>query len=309
MKAMLPNGGTTLRLELRGDAGAAPLLVVGPGPGFPFLQEVPRIERALGLDAWHAAYLEQRGCGASGAAEQGVERSIDDVGAAARWLAARAGRPVTVVGISIGASYAVASAARDPSPFRGLVGLGVDVDIAAADVLAHQYAVAVASSRHNDRALAAAAGFAAPVVTARALQLRAKWLSELGGLQPGTRWGRLVRQTFLDILRRYGPIGAVRALAAMPRIQDALLPELARFSLREVRRLDVPLALVHGARDAVSPPELVRDWVGSLKAPSTSLEVVDGAGHVPYIEAPDAVRRTLDATVGWREVRAVQRVS
>jgi len=294
MKMNLSNRDATLALEVRGAAGAPPVLVVGPGPGFPLLQEVPRIERALGLDAWHAAYLEQRGCGTSPPAAQSVAGSIDDVAAATRWLAKRAGRPVTVLGMSMGASYAVAAAARDATAFQAIVGLGLDVDIPAADVRAHGFVVHRATARGDRRALAAADRFVAPVVTRKAFQLRAKWVTELGGMQRGTRWGRVVRQTFVDLVRGYGTIGALRALGAMNRVQDAFLPELARFTLHDVRRLDVPVALVHGAGDAVSPPELVREWLDRLAAPSKSLDVLEGVGHVPHVEAPAAVRRRLE---------------
>src|SRR5262249_53391769 len=83
MRTALHNDGADLTVELRGAAGAAPVLVVGPGPGFPLLHEARAVERLLGLDAWQAAYLEQRGCGRSRGGAQGVERSIGDVAAAA----------------------------------------------------------------------------------------------------------------------------------------------------------------------------------------------------------------------------------
>jgi len=282
-----------LAVAVRGPRGAQPALVVGPSPGFPLLHEVRQIEPALDLGEWRTAYLEQRGCGRSRDGEPTIARSIDDVAAAARWLAADAGEPVVVIGMSLGASYAVAAAARDPSPFRAIVGLGLDVDIAAADLAAHAFVV-----EHGDqRAQAAAAQFAAPVTTSRPFRTRAKWLTELGGMQSGTRWSQLMRRTFVSIVRGYGPIGAIRALRAMPRVQDAMLPQLASWGLQDVRRLDVPLALVHGAADAVSPVGLVRDWLDALDAPSATLRVVDGVGHLPHVERPDIVREAIAAVV------------
>src|SRR5262249_28035959 len=141
---MLVRDGATLAVRVRGTAGAPPVLVIGPGPGFPFLQDVRAIERALGLDAWRAAYFEQRGTGRSRGGAQGVERSIADVGAAARWLADAEGAPVVAIGISMGASYAIEAAARDPSPFRAIVGLGTDIDVAAAGAATHAFVVAEA---------------------------------------------------------------------------------------------------------------------------------------------------------------------
>jgi pimeloyl-ACP methyl ester carboxylesterase len=135
------------------------------------------------------------------------------------------------------------------------------------------------------------------VTTARAFQLRAKWVSALGGIQPGVRWGQMMRRTFLGVVRRYGPIGAVRALRAMTRVQDAMLPSLAAWHLRDVRALAVPIALVHGGADAISPPALVRDWVSALAAPSATFRVLDGAGHLPHLDQPEPVREVVAATL------------
>jgi pimeloyl-ACP methyl ester carboxylesterase len=62
-----------------------------------------------------------------------------------------------------------------------------------------------------------------------------------------------------------------------------------------VRALAVPIALVHGAEDAISPPALVRAWLDALTAPSASLRVLDGVGHLPHVEAPAIVREVLAA--------------
>ena len=285
-----------LALDVRGPLDAPPVLIVGPGPGFPLLHEAARIERALALAGWQAAFLEQRGCGPSqsdAALAPSVAQSIEDVASATRWLAAHAGTKAVVIGMSLGASYAVAAAARDAAPFRGIVGLGLDVDLAAADAAAHAFVVEQAEARGDRRALAAAASFAAPVTTSRAFQLRAKWLTEFGGMQPGARWGAMVRRTFVDLMRGYGVLGTLRTLRAMSRVQEILLPELASFRLHDVRRLELPIALVHGARDSVSPANLVQRWLAELSAPSKSLRVLEGVGHLPHIEAPEIVRAAL----------------
>jgi hypothetical protein len=39
----------------------------------------------------------------------------------------------------------------------------------------------------------------------------------------------------------------------------------------------------------------VRDWLDRLEAPSKSLDIVEGVGHLPHLEAPAAVRRVLPA--------------
>ena len=50
--------------------------------------------------------------------------------------------------------------------------------------------------------------------------------------------------------------------------------------------LHVPVLLVHGSEDPI-PVEMVREMAAAL--PSARLEVIEGAGHFPFIEKPDQV--------------------
>jgi pimeloyl-ACP methyl ester carboxylesterase len=258
-------------------------LVVGPGPALPFLHEARATTRALGLDPARTRFFEQRA--------SSVAAAIDEIASAARAHAVAMGGPVVAIGISFGGSFAIEAAARDPRPFRAIVGLGIDIDIAVADRAAHAFVVEHGSARAREDA----ARFAAPVLTSRAFQLRGKRIAQLGGIQTGTSWGAMMRGAFFGLVRTRGPIGAVRALRAMTRAQDAILPELSTWSLHHVRALAVPVALVHGAQDAVAPPALARAWLDAVDAPGKTLRILDGVAHLPHAEAPQIVREVLAA--------------
>ena len=292
-RVMVPSGDARLAVRVRGREGARPLLVLGPGPGLPLLPEAKRIERGLTLDgSWLTAYVDPRGCGASRGGAVAVDESIADVGVLARWLAARAGAPVTVLGMSIGASFAIAAAARDPAAVRAVVGLGADIDLAETDASAHAFLASAAAAR-GLRAVRAVAGIAATVLDARTFQRRARWLTELGGMQRDLQWGTLLRRTMAGLLRTYGPIGAIRALRAMARVQDAMLPPLSTFAMWSVRQVKVPITLVHGDADVLSPIASARRWLDALEAPATQMTIVRGGRHVPHEEAPELVRGVL----------------
>ena len=56
------------------------------------------------------------------------------------------------------------------------------------------------------------------------------------------------------------------------------------------RALDVPVLIVHGAQDP-RPREAVNSLAEAL--PDATRVILPGAGHVPWLEAPDATRRSL----------------
>ncbi len=54
-----------------------------------------------------------------------------------------------------------------------------------------------------------------------------------------------------------------------------------------LEQVAAPVALVHGARDPLVPVALAREAV--LRLPRATLTVLDGVGHVPWLEAPALV--------------------
>jgi pimeloyl-ACP methyl ester carboxylesterase len=62
-------------------------------------------------------------------------------------------------------------------------------------------------------------------------------------------------------------------------------------------RASMPVLTVHGRRDRSAPYGGGQDWAAAL--PNARLLTVDGAGHAPWIEAPDvldAVTTFLDGS-------------
>jgi pimeloyl-ACP methyl ester carboxylesterase len=58
----------------------------------------------------------------------------------------------------------------------------------------------------------------------------------------------------------------------------------------------VPATIVAGASDALIPPEMLRDAAAQI--PDCAFTILDRAGHLPMLEAPDAVSAALVALVG-----------
>ncbi|MGF1591667.1 MAG: 3-oxoadipate enol-lactonase [Kiloniellaceae bacterium] len=69
-------------------------------------------------------------------------------------------------------------------------------------------------------------------------------------------------------------------------IRDADFTEAAR-------RIAVPTLCIVGAEDGATPPALMRETADLI--PGAGYEVIEGAGHLPCIERPEAVAALIDA--------------
>lgn len=61
----------------------------------------------------------------------------------------------------------------------------------------------------------------------------------------------------------------------------------------QARRVQAPALVVGGAQDASSAPEVVRELADAL--PNARFELIEGAGHLPCIEQPQALAQTMAA--------------
>ncbi|SOC26557.1 alpha/beta fold hydrolase [Stappia indica] len=87
-----------------------------------------------------------------------------------------------------------------------------------------------------------------------------------------------LRQLVMQMAQATGPEAFVRQEKAI------LAREDSRPSLGNI---PCPTTIVVGAGDRLTPPELAREMQGLI--PRSRLETVFGAGHLPTVEAPDAV--------------------
>jgi proline iminopeptidase len=92
----------------------------------------------------------------------------------------------------------------------------------------------------------------------------------------------------------------------------AILPSIQSLDLTgdEMARVEAPVLTIHGTRDRSSPYGAGREW--ALRLPNARLVTVEGAGHAPWIEAPDEVFASIETFLDgtWppsaREVKSTQ---
>lgn len=257
--------------------------VTGTGPPLVICHGGPGLDDDLrplaGLVDQHATVVrwDQRGVGRSDpVGPHTIERYVADLDAVRGHL----GHESWIVGgHSFGATIALRYALAHPERTAALLyvsGVGTGSAWHAAATAEADRRLA-ADQRQRRDALAAAARTPAEEVEWRALH----WLPDFVGPDAHAHT--------TDLARAGGPIcfAANRALDAEVRADDEA------DVLERCRRLDVPALLLHGAEDP-RPPWALDALAEAL--PQARVVVIPGAGHRPWVEAPDAVGAALR---GW----------
>jgi pimeloyl-ACP methyl ester carboxylesterase len=279
------------------------LLVVQQGPGFPLIQEARELERRLHLETEGVvAYWDQRGTGKSFRADPStitVAQSAADVRAVVDALCARLGVDrVDILGLSIGGTFALMAAARDPARIGHVVVVGVDVDWGESERYAYAFARNEAVRRGAGRAQRQLEGIGAPPHdTSKKFLTRVRWVTAYGGINRRRGYFGLLWDTASRVLRspHYSLRERVQALAAISRTQELMLAPVNHFDLRTmISRVQVPIAFFQGRHDVGTNPDLVARYAASLDAPrGKSFVWFEDSAHMPYYEEPALFRAAL----------------
>lgn len=296
--------GCTQWVLLRGNlATKRVLLVVQQGPGFPLIQDARFFEQQLHLEAEGVvAYWDQRGTGKSYRADPAtitVAQSAADVRAVVDALCARLSVDrVDILGLSIGGTFAVMAAARDPARIGHVVVVGLDVDWGESERYAYAFARAEAARRGARRALRQLEAIGAPPHdTAKKFLTRARWVAEYGGINRRRSYFGLLWDTASRVLRspHYALRERVPILGAIPKTQELMLAPVNHFDLRtSVPRIQVPIAFFQGRHDVGTNPDVVARYAAALDAPrGKSIVWFEDSAHMPYYEEPAQFRQAL----------------
>lgn len=266
-----------LHSRSRGDGATGTVLFLH---GFPFDGSIWDAQLDALPDGWRGLAPDLRGFGRSplGAAELPDGRKLgsgvalpgeavltmdalaEDV---AELIRDEGGEPVVACALSMGGYAAFALLRRHPEFLRGLVLMdtraGPDGD----------------EGRENRRRMAATAreSGAHPIATAM-----------LPGLLSNATRERdpAVAERIRAMMEATAPRTLIAALAGMAARSDST-PGLAA--------IHVPTLVLVGAEDTLTPPEAARSMAEAI--PGARLEVIDGAAHLPCVEAPTATNGLL----------------
>jgi pimeloyl-ACP methyl ester carboxylesterase len=297
-------GSTTQWIRIRSLNPSNPvLLLVQMGPALPMLNEVHRFEHLFGLEqSFTVVYWDQRGCGRSlrsrtpGADITLGQMAMDTV-SLLEMLRDRFGTRPAVVGFSMGGTIAALAAAARPDLVSTLVTVGMDIDGAESASVAYDFAYGAALQRGNRTAIRQLRAIGAPPhLTSRQLATRVRWITNFGGVARNESYGSLIRSLLASMMRSgdYSTFDILRTMRGIVSTTGALAPELADVDLvQSVPRIDVPVVMVQGRHDKVSPRGPAERYAQALCAPAKRLVWFNDSTHTPHFDEPAKFRALL----------------
>ena len=298
-------GGTTQWICVRGaDLSNPVMLLMQMGPGLPIINETRRFERLLGLeDTFTVVYWDQRGTGLSLRDPQedslSPDQMVADTISLLELLRERFETKTLVTGFSFGATFAAYAAAQRPDLVATLVAVGMDIDVPAAEANAYEFALGTARRRGNRRAIRQLEAIGPPPHPAtREFMTRVRWASNFGGVSTNAGYNGTLRALLASLARSpdYSIADIVRTVRGITSTQAALLPELSTTDLvHTVTQLDIPIVMVQGRLDQVTPAPAAQAFHDSLTAPAKQLVWFEESAHTPHLEEPDRFRDVLMA--------------
>ena len=296
--------GTTQWVRICGsDASNPVLLLMQLGPGLPIINEVSRFQRLLALeDAFTVVYWDQPGTGLSLRRDSNREdltaaRVVADTVSLLELLCERFDRKLFIAGFSFGATFAARAVVERPDLAEVLVAVGMDIDVPAAEANAYEFALDTARQRHHRRAIRQLENIGSPPhVEGKQFRTRARWTANFGGLSTNANYNSAARALLVSLLRSpdYSIADVIRTIRGVNATQAALLPQLADTNLvRTMPRLEVPIVMVQGRIDQVTPARAAQRFDESLVAPSKQLVWFDSSAHTPHLEEPERFRDVL----------------
>jgi YbgC/YbaW family acyl-CoA thioester hydrolase len=257
--------GEVVRYDVNGVSLAVDARGEGPGllflHGFPFNRSIWSHQLAT-LSGWRRIAPDLRGFGESDAPQGGYSMATyaDDCVQLLDRL--RLGKAV-VVGLSMGGYIAFEMLRRHPDRIAGLI---------LCDTKAEPDSAEGAKGRDETAAIARSQGSAA---------IAERMIPVLLGRTTLQTQPQLVQQV-REMITMTPVEGIVGALEAMKTRADStdLLPSIS-----------VPTLVVVGREDTMMVPAQARAMASAI--PSATLTTIEGAGHVPPLEAPTAVSRVF----------------
>ena len=278
------------------------LLILYGGPGLPVLPRVHDLGVRAGLEAHYTVvYWEQRGTGKSytpslSAADMTIDRFVDDVCALTDLLRSRFDRDtIGLFGTSWGTLLGLKALARRPEAFWVFVGSGLLTNPLESDRRSYEFTLNEAKRREQEAAIEELEAIGPPPFTPKTALGQRKWLGEFGGIRhnemPPGPFGRLWE---LATTSAY-TWGDFWQIASDPFFAlNHLLDELYETDLTDdVSRVEVPVHVLQGRHDQLTPASVVEPYVEALEAPSKEWTWFEQSAHFLFLDEPDRFKAVM----------------
>lgn len=303
-------GGIQQWITIRGDDRRNPILFFlhgGPGMGHTMFNPLIRPwERYFTLVQW-----DQRGSGKtrprSGALREGewtLERLESDAVEVARFVLTHLGQDkLILLASSVGSAFGLALAHHHPELLHMYVGTDQHTG-AATRRLSHQITLDWLHHTGNTKAARkiAAIGTDPATWTAEQADVLARWAVKANPTVPN-----MITDVVLPALLS----SPEHTLGDLRQVTKGMAESMAQWH-GQVNRFEpralgtdfaVPVLILQGDSDAITPAAAVRDYLDTITAPRKELIVINNAGHLAMFTRP---HQFLDELVRWARPRSAK---
>lgn len=205
-------------------------------------------------------------------------------------------RKIILMGHSWGSIVGLSVAAKRPDLLYAYVGIGQVIDIRANERVGYDWTLAQARKAHDAEAIRALEAIApypgSGAIDLGKLDVERKWSIRYGALAAG----RDNADFYFDspsLSPDYTP-GDIQAWSDGSKFtMSTMFGQLASISFEPLTKLDVPVVLLLGRHDYTVPVPIAASWFTRLRAPQKKLIWFENSAHLPMVEEPGHVLRTL----------------
>jgi pimeloyl-ACP methyl ester carboxylesterase len=206
-------------------------------------------------------------------------------------------KKLNIAGFSIGGSIALMAASKNPEFFSSVVTVGADLWMSETNRSAFDFAMKQAIASQNQTAIKELSTLAnKPIMTPGQFQMRAKWLTDFGGIYRKMTYNKLVLKTIKNMLlsKEYSFADILKSIRGIDYVQQCMLPGLNDLNLfNEINMIKVPWYLFQGAHDPLVPLALTEKFFINIKADKKEIIVFHDSSHMPHYEQPLRFREAL----------------
>jgi pimeloyl-ACP methyl ester carboxylesterase len=294
-------GGIKQWISVRGRDTRNPILLFIHGGPASTEMPVSWMYQSAWEDYFTVVQWDQRGAGKTYVANDPAlveptitaERMIADAEEMTAWLRAHFGKKkIFVLGHSWGSLMGLELARRHPDWLHAYIGMGQMIYSPGNERMGYEWAMEQARTAGDQRAvkeLEAIAPYprADGTLTVEQIVKQREWVIHYGGLS----WGRQDFGYVLDAAV-FSPEYTRKELSPEDGIGESLprlLPDMMKYDVRGVRRMDCPVFIFAGAHDYETVSKLAEDWLAALDAPRKGLVRFENSAHMMELEEPGKV--------------------
>jgi pimeloyl-ACP methyl ester carboxylesterase len=303
-------GGIEQWISIRGeDRGNPVILVLHGGPATSYMSFTPLFR------AWEKHFTvvqwDRRGVGKTfgrngraGSGEMTLERIASDGTELAELLRHELGKAkIILLGHSMGSMIGVAMAARRPDLFHAYVGTEQIIDMTPNEAESYRLILERVREQGNHKAVEKLERIGPPPYDRPRVWGVKQGQAEVADSAYGALAGQIGQFLF------YSPAYRLRDLVSFIGGQAFCMGKLysqwMAFKARDLgARFGLPVFIIQGANDVMTPTPLAAAWLDEISAPQKKLVAIPGGGHLVFATAADTY---LEALRKWVRPLAEQR--